>query len=209
MSSSTQPPDRDWIATYDPDDPELQAAIRRRYTRLRWIGVPIGIVVYLVVRTVLESQSGIDFDRTPDNLPTWLVLVLTVSFVAAAVLVVAGLALALRPSLRAAVRRNPQAVLNRAQSRRVGKQIGGQIPVLPHEMPFLRDVALGTNASRSGVVLLAGVVLFCVSRAAVADGAGAVVAGVAALGLALLGAFGLRRVVRARRFLRSAGTAPV
>ena len=76
-------------------------------------------------------------------------------------------------------------------------------------MPFLRDVALGTNASRSGVVLLAGVVLFCVSRAAVADGAGAVVAGVAALGLALLGAFGLRRVVRARRFLRSAGTAPV
>src|SRR5215212_6268372 len=106
MNSTVQAQERDWIATYDPDDPELQAAIRRRNTKIRWIAVPVGVVAYLAVRVILDSAVGIDFDRTPSDLPTWLVLLLTVSFVIAVGLFVAGLAMALRPSLRAAARRN-------------------------------------------------------------------------------------------------------
>jgi hypothetical protein len=209
MNSSTRPPDRDWISNYKPDDPELHAAIRRRYTRVRWITVPVAVAAVIATRAGLESTVGSDLDETSSRVPDWLVLPVTMAFLAAAVIVVAAIAIALRPARRAAVRRNPRPVLSRAESRRVGQQLAGRAPVAPHEMPFLRDVALGTYAGRRGVVLLAGIVLLCAARATVVNSADAVLAGVAGLILAVIGVFALRSVVRARRFLRSIGVAPV
>jgi hypothetical protein len=206
MTTASQPPSRDWIATYDPDDPELQAAISRRRVRFRWMIGPI-VLAYIVTREVLEASLG--DDQSTNDVPGWLVLPLTVTFLVAAVLVVAGIAMALRPAARAAARRNPLPVLDRAQRRRVGQQLAGRVPVAPQEVPFLRDVALGTYAQRWAVAILAGLTLLCVGRF-FADGSvdGEVVAGVAGLALAGLGAYGLRSVVRARRFLKSVAVAP-
>jgi hypothetical protein len=210
MTSSKQSPSRDWIATYDADDPDLRAAIHRRNARIRWITVPAVVVAVVATSNAPIPSGGSDLDETFYRVPASLVWLVTVLFVVASAMIVAGIAIALRPARRTAVRRNPRPVLSRAQSRRVGKQLAGQVPVAPHEMPFLRDVALGTYASRWGVVTLAGIVLLCAARATVYNNdADAVRAGVVGLILAVVCALGLRGVVQARRFLKSVGVAPV
>jgi hypothetical protein len=203
MTSSTA---RDWIASYDPDDPDLRTAISRRRVRVGWMIGPI-VLAYIVTREVLEASLG---EQVTYDVPSWLVLSVTVTSVVAVMLVVAGIAMALRPAARAAARRNPLPVLDRAQRHRVGQQIAGRVAVAPQEVPFLRDVALGTYAQRWAVALLAGLALLCVCRF-FADGSvdGEVVTGVAGLTLAGLSAYGLRNVVRARRFLKTVAVAPV
>jgi hypothetical protein len=204
MTSPKEPQSRDWIATYDPDDPDLRAAIRWRHTRLNWTAVPVGVLTYLVLRRVLDASFGIE---TAPRGPTLLLMVLILG---GFVLVVAGIAMVLRPSIRAAIRRNPRAGLTRTQSRRVGRQLRGRAPVAPHEVPFLRDVALGTYAQRCSVVIMVGLVLLSTARALVStNSVDVAIASVLALLAAAGAVFGLRAVVQARRFLRSVGTAPV
>jgi hypothetical protein len=201
MTSSTP---RDWIATYAPDDPELRAAIRWHHNRFNWLAVPVTVVTYLVLGRLAEAFVGIE------NTPHAPILLLTVLTLGGFILVVAGIAVTLRPAARAAIRRNPRTLLTRAERRRVGKQIRGRAPVAAHEVPFLRDVALGTYAQWGAVVLTAGLVPLSTARALVSNDS-VVVAITCAFALLAAGgaAFGLREVVRARRFLRSVGTGPV
>ena len=204
MTSSTP---RDWIATYDPDDPELHAAIRRRTNKSRWVIVPAIVASYIATRTALDASVSTDVAGTMLHAPALLV---TAMVLIAVVLVVAGIAVILRPAIRATIRRNPRPVLTRAQSRRVGRQLAGREPVAPHEVPFLRDVALATYAQRWGVRLMAGLMLLATAKALVADNAVDVaIASTLAVLAAAVVAFGLRGVVQARRFLRSVGVAPV
>jgi hypothetical protein len=204
VSAMTPSTPRDWIATYDPDDPELHAAIRRRTNRSRWVIVPAVVASYIATRAALDASIGTDVEGTMPHTP---VLLVTALVLVACVLVVAGIAVTLRPAVRAAIRRNPRPVLTHARSRRLGRQLAGREPVAPHEVPFLRDVALGTYAQRGAVVLTAGLVPLSTARALVSnDAVGVAIACAFALLAAAGAAFGLRGVVQARRFLRSAGT---
>jgi hypothetical protein len=203
MTSSTQ---RDWIATYDPDDSELRAAIHRRYSRFRLVFLPAFVVGYIVTSIALEAAPGGDTDPPVFSPPAWLVGVMGV---VAAVLIVAGVAIALRPAVRSAIRRNPRALLTPEQNRRVYSQIGGRVAVAPHEVPFLRDVALGTYAQRWVAAALAGAMLLAVSYAIRSDTDDALLASVLVLMTAVSGTFALRSAVHARRFLRSHGVTPV
>ena len=204
MTSSTP---RDWIATYDPDDPELRAAIRRRNTKSRWVIVPAIVASYIATRTALDASIDSDVAGTMLHAPALLV---TAMVLIAFVLVVAGIAVTLRPSIRATIRRNPRPVLTRAQNRRVGRQLAGREAGRPARgaVPARRR-ARHVRATVGGG-LMAGLTLFATAKALVADNAVDVaIAGVLALLAAAAVAFGLRGVVQARRFLRSVGVAPV
>jgi hypothetical protein len=78
-------------------------------------------------------------------------------------------------------------------------------PVAPHEMPFLRDVALGVYARRWAVGVMAGTVAVLVAAGMLGPATFAWYAAVPAV----VGASSLRSAVHGRRFLRSVGVTPV
>jgi hypothetical protein len=204
----TSPTTRDWIATYDPGDPELRAAIRRRQTRFYWIFVPVFVVVFIAVRVGLESSErfgpmGLDriLVRTPDWL-TGLTLVVAVGLMSAA------FAVGVRRSMRQAVHGNPRQLLTRAESRRVGRQIRGLEPVAPYEVPFLRDVARGLYAQRWAALSMSGVLLLVLGGTMLGDDNGVTVPSLLALVPIAIGVYSVRGAVHGRRFLRSIGDTP-
>jgi hypothetical protein len=196
---------RDWIATYDPADPALRSANRRKYQGFAtWTFVPSFLLTYLPVYVGIDVVDGTAV-TAPHRLfaaPYWLAVA---TFVVALTPIVASLVFGLRRARWAAVMRNPRAVLTRAQGRRVDRQIRGRLPVALHEVPFLRDVALGMYAQRWVGGVMAGTVLLALSAGMLGPPA----FGWFAVVPVAVGAASVRAALRGRRFLRSVGVAPV
>lgn len=203
MNSTTQ---RDWIATYDPDDPELRATIQRRRRTWIYLLVPVWVVLFTIFNLTTDGLPPSSLDRWLARTPDWIALA---TFLVGWVAMIAALVLSLRAAPREAVRRNPYYVLTRPQRRRVIRQIRGTLPVEPHEVPFLRDVARAREAQRFAVVSMVGVVFLAASAAMLGDGSEVTVPTVLVLVPAVIGGIGLRAADEARRFLRSVGAAPV
>jgi hypothetical protein len=203
MNSTTQ---RDWIATYDPDDPELRAAVQRRRRTWIYLLVPVWVVLFTVFNLTGDRLGPTGLDRWVARTPDWVALA---TFLVGWVAMIGALALSLRPAPREAVRRNPYYVLTLAQRRRAAKQLRGALPVEPHEVPFLRDVARARDAQRWGIVSMVGVLLLAVSAAMFGGDAAVPVPTVLVLVPVIIGAIIARGAVDARRFLRSVGAAPV
>ena len=206
MTSSTP---RDWIATYDPADPALKAAIRRRKIRAYWLFVPVFVLVFGFYRGWMDATERFDpfgVNRLLGDAPAWLA---SLTIGAASVLMIIAFVVSVRPATYAVIQSNPRAVLTRAESRRVGRQIRGQEPVAPHEVAFLRDVALAMYAQRWGVVSMTGVLLLAVGGGMLGGDGGAVVPIVLGIVPIVVGVLCVRTAVHARRFLRSVGVAPV
>jgi hypothetical protein len=200
---------RDWIATYDPDDPELRAAVRRRETRfMLWCLLPTFVLLLLSARAglVYSDQYGpIGPDRLVTRAPEWLAMV---TLVAAAVLLVASFGIVVRRAQQAFVRGNPRALLTRAENWRVGQQIRGREPVASHEVPFLRDVARAVYVQRWAAVPMAGVALLVVTATILGEDDGATVPSFLAIVPIAIGALSLRAARHAQRFLASVETPP-
>jgi hypothetical protein len=206
MTSSTS---RDWIATYDPADPALQAAIRRRKTRFLWVFVPVFGLVFGASRVGLEFSEHfgpMGLDRILVHSPGWLT---SVTIVIGVSLMVAAFAIGIRPSIYRVIQANPRMVLTRVESRRVGRQIRGREPVAPYEVPFLRDVALAMYAQRWAALSMAGVTLLAIGGTMLGDDGGVTVPGLLAIVPIVIGVYSLRAAAQARRFLGSLGVAPV
>jgi hypothetical protein len=205
MTTASPRPARDWIATYDPDDPLLRREIEQSYKRFNWAFVPVfgaTFVLTQVARDWVERNGETAYDRLLAAAPDWAA---ATTFALALALVVGSIAVGLSPARRAVVRRNPRVVLTWAQSRRVRRQIYARVPFAPYEIAFLRDVALAMYAQRWLVVAMAGSALAALSVGMF----GVAVSGwlvVVPFGVAM---FGVRVTANARRFLRSVGVTPV
>jgi hypothetical protein len=199
------PQNRNWIATYDPDDPELHAAIEQSYKRFAWLFIPVFGVTFAFAQSGLgwiENHGSTAYDRFLAATPDWAAY--TVLAIALAILV-AAYVFGLRPAARTAIRTNPRMVLTRAQARRVNRQIQGRLPVAPHEVAFLRAVARGMRAQRWLVGAMGGMALLALAAGML----GAAVLGWLVVVPVLVAGFGLRADRQARRFLESVGTTPV
>jgi hypothetical protein len=196
---------RNWIATYDPDDPELHAAIEQSYKRFYWLFIPVFAATFLFAQFGLdwvEEYGETSYDRFLAATPDWAAY--TVLAVALA-LMVAAYTFGMRPTLRNAVKANPRVVLTRAEANRVNRQIRGRAPVAPHEIPFLRAVARGTRAQRWVVVAMGGMALLALAGGML----GSAVLGWLVVVPVAVAVLVLRTDRQARRFLRSVGTTPV
>jgi hypothetical protein len=100
-------------------------------------------------------------------------------------------------------------VLTFAQRRRVSRQLRGTVPVEPHEVPFLRDVARAREAQRWAVISMAGVTLLAVSATMLGEDSTVTVPAALVLVPLVIGAIAARTAVDARRFLGSVGSGPV
>jgi hypothetical protein len=197
--------DRDWITTYDPDDPELHSAIEQSYKRFSWMFIPVFGATFAFAQFGLgwvEDHGSTAYDRFLAAVPDRAAY--TMLAIALAVLV-AAYAFGLRPTARKAVRTNPRMVLTRAEARRVNRQIQGRLPVAPDEVAFLRAVARGTLAQRWLVAAMAGMALLALAAGML----GAAVLGWLVIVPVLVAMFALRADRQARRFLESVGTTPV
>jgi hypothetical protein len=201
MTSSTS---RDWIVSYDPEDPALRSANRRRYQQVfAWTFVPVFALTYLPVYVGIDVNRG-TFVNGPNQLfgaPYWLAVV---TYAVALPLIVGSLVFGLRRARRTAVMRDPRAVLTRTEGRRIDRQIRGRLPVAPYEVPVLRDVALAMYAQRWAAGVMAGLVLAWLSVGML----GPAMMGWFAVVPAVVGVYSLWTALHGRRFLRSLGVTP-